>query len=724
MPKRAALAESAPAAMGRRRPPSDAFYASGVCALVLLAIGLIYGQTLGHERLAYDDCVFVYENPHVTPGLTNEGIWWAFTEGPFGEWYPLAPLSHMLDCQLFGLAPWGHHLTNVLLHAAASIALFLVGWRMTGELWPSALVAALFAVHPQHVESVAWVAERRDVLSGLFFMLTLAAWLGYVRHGRSLLRYLLVAALFSLGLMAKPMLVTLPALLLLLDFWPLGRWGLARDVPRWAQSIERPGTMRLLLEKLPLAALSVGDCLMTLRTHDAGGGPMPWSERIGNAAVSAVSYVAGLFYPVDLAAFYPIPPGGPPAWKVAGAIAVLTTLTVAAVMARRRCPYGFVGWFWFLGTLAPVLGLIKMGSIAMADRYMYLPGIGLYIALAWGAARMAAGWPQARWMVGGSAGLATTVLAVCAAFQTSYWRDNETLWRHALACTWANAKAEFGLADALARKGQIDEAIIYFRRAGQHPFDAAPLSNLGVILARMGKLDEAIAEYRKALAMEPNYVAAHINLGAALVRQKRLAEASEHFRRALEIAPRNVEARCGLGVVLSKMGMIDAAITEYRKALEIAPDFIGAHINLGLVLADHDQPESAAKHFRRATEINPRSVEAHCGLGHVLLRQERYADALEEFERAVAIDARNVAAQEGLASALLGQGKIAESIKHGQTALAIDPDFVRAHITLARALAAGGRPDEAAVHYRRALQLDPDNAMARRSIDELAGAER
>ena len=288
-------------------------------------------------------------NPHVTAGLTGEGIRWAFTEGPFGEWYPLATLSHMLDCQLFGLNAWGHHLTNVLLHAAASIALFLVLWRMTDELWPSAFVAAVFAVHPQHVESVAWVAERRDVLSGLFFMLTLGAYLGYVRHGRSLGRYLLVAALFALGLMAKPMLVTLPPLLLLLDFWPLARFGAAARHPRLDPVGRAARLRRLVLEKLPLFALAAGDCLMTLRTHCPRSTPLAWPERIGNAAVSCVTYVVQFFYPVDLAAFYPYPAGGPPAWKVAGAMAILVRRQrgggdLAAPLSLLLCRLVLVSW--------------------------------------------------------------------------------------------------------------------------------------------------------------------------------------------------------------------------------------------------------------------------------------------------------------------------------------------------------------------------------------------
>ncbi len=363
----------------------------GVCAGLILAIVVIYGQTLSYPFLFYDDSGYVYANPHVTPGLTGAGIWWAFTDGPFGEWYPLVMLSHMLDCQVFGLNAWGHHLTNLLLHAAASIALFLVWWRMTGEFWPSAFVAAIFAVHPQHVESVAWIAERRDVMSGLCFMLTLGAYLGYVRGGRPLGQYCLVAIFFTLALMSKPTVVTLPALLLLLDFWPLARFGWAIDAPGWTKSVRRPGLPWLLLEKLPLLALAVAVSLITLSTHLTRPSELGWPERIGNAVVSCVTYVGQVFCPVNLAIFYPNPVGGPPIWKVVGAAVILGAVSVVAVIWRRGLPYLFVGWFWFLGMLTPVLGLVKIADHSMADRYMYLPGIGLSIAMAWGAARLAAG---------------------------------------------------------------------------------------------------------------------------------------------------------------------------------------------------------------------------------------------------------------------------------------------------------------------------------------------
>ncbi|HEX4146275.1 MAG TPA: tetratricopeptide repeat protein [Pirellulales bacterium] len=642
-------------------PPDDSrqrtnrYYAWGVCGFLLLAVGLIYGQTLRHALLEYDDKDFVWANPHITAGLTADGIKWAFTEGPFGEWYPLAPISNMLDCQLFGLEAWGHHLTNLLLHAAASIALFLVLWRMTGELWPSALVAAVFAVHPQHVESVAWVAERRDVLSGLFFMLTLAAWLGYVHHGRSLARYLLVFLLFALGLLSKPMLVTLPPLLLLLDYWPLARFGSAGDTPEWTRSAERPGLLRLMLEKLPLFALAAADCLMTLRTHASGDAPLVWSERIENAAVSCVTYVVQFFYPVHLAVFYPMPRDGHPAWKVAGAIAILTLISAAALIWRRRCPYLFVGWFWYLGMLTPVLGLITVTNHAMADRFMYLSGIGLYIALAWGATRLAGGSLEGLRVLGVCAALVIAVFMAFAAWQTSFWRTDETLWTHALACTADNAGARTGMANALVHQGRFDEAIPHYRRALE-------------------------------IAPDP---------GAAF------------------------DAHLNLGVALSQEGMLDGAIAQFRQALAIAPDSYDAHVDLGGALMRKKRLNESTQHFRRAIEIDPLRIYAHGGLAHVLLRKGSDDEARAEFERAVEIDPRNTAAQNDLGRTLFDLGKIDEAIPHFEAALAIDPNFLRAHLNLAHALAVQGKTDGAMDHYRRALELDPSNAAARQNLNKL-----
>ena len=352
---------------------------------------MVFGQTVRHEFINCDDDQYVYENPQVARGFTAQGIVWAFTHFHSANWHPLTWLSHMLDCQLYGLNhPGGHHLTNVLLHAASAILLFLVLRQMTGDLWPSAFVAALFAIHPLHVESVAWVAERKDVLSGLFFMLTLAAYVGYARRPFSLLRYLLVTVLFALGLMAKPMLVTLPFVLLLLDYWPLGRIGAA--VPQSPQQARLPrqsslALRRVLLEKLPWLVLTAASCVVTRfaqQTALVSTERLPLPSRIANALVSYVAYLGQFFYPVGLAVLYPYPQSTLPIWKIVGALLLLVGISLAVLACRRKCPYLLVGWLWYLGMLVPVIGLVQVGDQSMADRYTYLTQIGLYIALAWG----------------------------------------------------------------------------------------------------------------------------------------------------------------------------------------------------------------------------------------------------------------------------------------------------------------------------------------------------
>jgi protein O-mannosyl-transferase len=629
-------------------PPANAYYAWGVCGLLALAVWLIYGQTLDHGFLDLDDSGFVYANHHVTPGLTAEGIKWAFTDGPYGEWYPLAPLSHMLDCQLFGLNARGHHLTSLLLHAAASIALFLVWWRMTDELLASAFVAAVFAVHPQHVESVAWVAERRDVLSGLFLMLTLAAYLGYVRHGRRPGRYCLVAAMLALGLMAKPMLVTVPALLLLLDYWPLARIGAAQDAPAWTRAIERPGTARIVLEKLPLFALSAADCLMTLRTHNHPTVPWTWSVRIGNAAVSCVTYVVQVFWPVDLTAFYPMPTGGQPTWKVAGGMTILALVSAAAVIWRRRCPYVFVGWFWYLGMLFPVLGLIGVSDHAMADRYMYLPGIGLYAAVAWGAARLCAGSPTGRRMLVGGAGLVIAGLLACATWQTSFWRDEVALWGHALTCDPDNYRAELGLAGALAQNDRFDEAIAYYRRAEEHAVDAGALTGLGTLLLRQGKVDEAVAQLRQAVARFPDNSLAQLNLGAALSRQGQFDEARQHLQRAIEINPRQSTGHVAMAHLLIRQNKFDDAREELERAVAIDPYSAAARNDLGSILVNLGKTEDAITQFQTALDLEPDSVLAHTNLALALARLGRTGEALAHYRRALQLDPNNLDALQAL----------------------------------------------------------------------------
>ena len=429
---------------------------------LVVGVALVYGQTLRYGFLGLDDATFVGDEPHVSGGCSWSGIIWAITRGPVGDWCPLAMLSHMLDCQLFGLNPAGHHFTNLLLHAASAVTLFLVLWRMTAGLWPSALVAAVFALHPLHVESVAWIAERRDVLSGLLFMLTLGAY-GDCAAPESLVRYLAVMALLALGLMAKSMLVTLPPLLLLLDFWPLGRF---RRLPAdaGAKGPRPTAAWRLVVEKLPLVALASAATGVAVLSHrvTAPNPVLRLSERLATAAISYVAYLGQLLVPIDLSAFYAYPATGWPAWQVAAAVVLLLAITAAAVIWRRSYPYFFVGWFWYVGMLLPVVQIIPFGAHARADRYTYLAQIGLTIALVWGAMGLTATWPARRLILSVGSALVLGSLTACAWRQTGYWRNDETLWKHALACDPQGVMAHYQL--ALAWKQQDPR-----RRGGAMP---------------------------------------------------------------------------------------------------------------------------------------------------------------------------------------------------------------------------------------------------------------
>ena len=505
-----------------------------VAAGLLVAIGLVYGQTLWFGFLTYDDDKLVYATPWVQKGLTTEGLRQAFVSGPMGEWYPLAMISHMLDCQLFGQKAWGHHLVNLLLHAATTIGLLFVLKNMTGELWPSALVAAVFAVHPQHVESVAWIAERRDVLGGVFFVLTLAAYTGYVRGGRTLGRYLLVVLALALALMSKATLVPVPCLLVLLDYWPLGRFGDAsRRVPSstalthqvgYDPDLVRPGrTLRdipvqgflwLVVEKLPLLALAVIDCVLTVATHQGevtAGHSL--AERMAGAVVAPVIYLRHAFCPIGLSAFYGYPTEGYPTWQVAGSCVLLAAVSVGVLILRRACPYLLVGWFWFLGMLVPVSGLLTISSHAMADRYMYLPQIGLAIAVSWSVTRLAMRSVDGRWALAGCSGLALVALTAAAMLQTAYWHDDLALWTRARQVSGESYNVERALANALNHAQKRKAAIAHYRRAAKYYVDPGLLNNLGVALAAEGELLDSEAQFRAVLAYDPALGRGALQLG-------------------------------------------------------------------------------------------------------------------------------------------------------------------------------------------------------------------
>jgi tetratricopeptide (TPR) repeat protein len=604
----------------------------GVCALLALAVLAVFGQTLGYGFLNFDDGAYVHENPLVSAGLTRAGVAAAFGGAQTFTWHPLTTLSHMLDCELFGLAPWGHHLTSILLHAATAVGLFLVLRRLTGAAAPGFFAALFFAIHPQRVESVAWISERKDVLSGFFFVLTLGAYERYARAHVSgarfpLGRYLLVLAGSALALASKPMVVTLPFVLLLLDWWPLCRLQGALG--------------RRSLEKLPLLALSALVSAVTLATQAGAMTPeetLPLGARLENAVVAYAVYLRQLVYPVGLALVYPHPRAGLAAGTVLLSVLVLALVTAAAIALRRRQPFLLFGWLWFLGMLIPVIGLVQVGIQSHADRYTYLPHVGLYVLLCWGVASY---WPERRLARGWALVPGAVAAGAClflARAQVAHWRSSEELWRHTLACTSENSVAHAQLGVALQDAGRVDEAVEHYRRAlAIQPDYATPRYNLGNVLAARGDLDGAIEQYRLAIAARADYGKAHTNLGAALAARGRTDEAIACFRRALELEPASSPARNGLGQALARRGELDGAIAVYREALRLDPRDAEAHGNLGIALGTRGQLEEALAELETALALEPDSPTRQGNLGLALELQGQRPRALEHYQRALAL---------------------------------------------------------------------------------------
>jgi len=518
----------------------------GVCALLALAVAVVFGRALRYPFITYDDHDYVWENPHVMHGLNAQDMAWAFTASHASNWHPLTWISHQLDWQLYGDWAGGHHLTNVLLHALTAMALFVVLRQMTGRPWHSAFVAALFAVHPLRVESVVWVAERKDVLSATFFVLILGAYVAYCRCGTGgvsrLLSYLLILALFALGLMAKPMLVTVPCVLLLLDYWPLARYS---SRAAW----------KLVSEKVPLFCMSAVSCLVTLWAQSAALQTTvhyPLDARLANAVVSYTDYLRQFFCPVDLALFYKHDGICLPVWKVAGGVVVLLGVSALAFVWRRKRPYLAVGWLWYVGMLLPVIGLIQVGAQARADRYTYLPQIGIAIALTWSGDELSKRFSVSPVAVGLLSVLLLSTMATMAWTQVTYWQDDETLWRHALACTPDNATARSVLADGLLEGGRIAEALAERQAAVRlAPGDGPVRYNLAATLERAGRITEAVAAYEEALKLRPVYPKAHFNLANLLAGEGNIREAVAHYEAAIAEEPKYLKACQNLAWLLA-----------------------------------------------------------------------------------------------------------------------------------------------------------------------------
>ncbi len=539
--------------------------AAGLAFLLAALTLAVYLPVLQAGFVNIDDATYVTGNAHLRGGIAA-GVAWAFTSlGYAGNWHPLTWLSHLLDVRLFGLRPPGHHLVSLLLHAAAAVLLFLAWRGMTGAAGPAFLVAALFALHPLHVESVAWVAERKDVLLGFCWMLVLLSYLRYVRKP-SAARLAAVAVLYAFALMAKPMGVTLPLVLFLLDWWPLGRMTGSRP------PASSPG--RLALEKWPLLALAAASGMVTLLAQGRGGSlidprKIGWSLRCANAAVSYAVYLGKTFLPVRLAVFYPFPEAGLPAWQVGGAVLLLGGTTTLALLGARRRPALAVGWLWYLLTLLPVIGLVQVGSQARANRYTYLPLVGIFMVPG-AAAGWLAGSPRGRRAVATAAALALLGLGWATWIQAGHWRDSPALFSHALAVTRNNWLAENNLGAALADTGRDAEAEEHYRRAlALKPQYPEAQQNLATLLLKKGDLDGAADHYRQAVRLKPDYAKAHNNLGTVLVRQGRTVEALESFQAAVRADPDDADAHFNLAATLEGMGRSPEASYHYGEALRL-----------------------------------------------------------------------------------------------------------------------------------------------------------
>ena len=628
---------SAPARTGPRFP---AWLLALLLALATLAL---YWPVTRHDFINYDDDLYVTANVHVQNGLTLENLKWAFSHVVLGNWHPVTVLSHMLDCRLFGLQPWGHHLTSLLLHALNTALVFLLLRTLTGAVWRSLLVAALFGWHPLRVESVAWVAERKDVLSAGFGFLSLLCYARYARGTESRIQnpesrnrkaearriasgYWLALLFFACGLMSKPMLVTWPFVMLLLDYWPLKRFagGQLKVTGSPAPNLQ-PSTFnsQLLTEKIPFFVLAAAASLVTYLVQKQEGAVMtvdhfPPGARAGNALMAYGRYLGKTFWPADLAVFYPHP-GYWPRAEVLLAGVLLAGLSALVLVKRRRQPYLLVGWLWFVGTLAPVIGLVQVGEQAMADRYTYIPSVGVLIMSVWGAYELTRRWRHQVILLALASAVALILCFALTREQLGYWQDSETLFRHALDVTQNNHIAHNNLGDALLEKGQADDAIRQFQEVIRlKPNDADAYNNLGNALGEQGRIDEAISDYHEALRLKPDNASAHYSLGAALEAKGQTDGAISQYQEALRLNPDDVAAHNNLGNAYLNKGQTDEAISQYQEAIRIKPDYPDAHNNLGVALGRKGQLDEAISQFQEAIRLKPDYPNAQSNLAQAL----------------------------------------------------------------------------------------------------------
>jgi len=651
-----------------------------VCLFLVIAILFVYWQVRNFSFVNYDDGQYVTENRYVQDGLTLKSIAWAFTTVHMSNWHPLTWISHMLDYQLYGMSPGQHHLTNVLFHILNTLLLFLVFRRMTGELWKSGFVAALFALHPLHTESVAWVAERKDVLSTFFWILTIWCYARYVEHSERD-RYLLMVLFFILGLLAKPMLVTLPFIMLLFDYWPLNRFEFGSSGDS-SYPIQKSFNFGLILEKIPLFILSTASCVVTYFAQKSGGAVnsldvMKLNVRIANAILSYTNYIVKMIWPYKLAVLYPYPEAIP-FWEVTRACLVLVFISLLSIGLIKKSPYFAVGWFWFLGALVPVIGLVQVGLQSMADRYTYVPLIGLSIIIAWGASDILAGFRHKRIIFAIFTIFVTLAIMISTWFQVARWENSITLFENAVDVTKNNYVAHHKLGEALAVRGETDKAI---------------------------------SHYSESLRIKPDFIPSHLNIGLILREKHKINEAIEHLSMVLQAKPNHAEAYYELGVTLEKQGNFDAAVKYYYEALRIKPRFAKGHNKLGIIMALQKKDKEAIFHLYKAIRIDSHYADAYCNLGIIYANQRNIENAILHFKKALYLNPNMAQALYNLSWILASCED--ERFRNGEKAVKLAERLFKitqnnqplALDALAAAYAEAGKFDEAVTVAKKALEL-------------------
>ena len=672
-----------------------------VGAGLFVATTVLFWPAIDYGFLYLDDGVYVYDNPQVRSGLSGSAVRWALTSTEHDNWHPLTWLSLQLDCTLDGLNPRVHHLTNVLLHASNAGLLFWAMHLLTGAMFRSFIVAALFAWHPLHVESTAWIAERKDVLSAMFWMLAMIAY-GFYARRPSVGRYLPLLFSLALGLAAKSMLVTLPCVLLLLDFWPLRRVKWSRrsetlDEELGPRRYRQAGPGTLLLEKVPLFALSAFASWLTILAQSRGGAMesivrLPLDARCANAAAAYFAYLGKMFWPARLAAFYPHLGQDISKWQASAAVTALIAITAAALFAARRWPHVLVGWLWYLGALVPVIGLVQVGQQSMADRYTYLPLIGVWIALVWQAELAVRGRPWPKVLMVAAAATCLACCMVASRRQLAYWRDDRVLWEHALAVTENNYFAEAGLAQLCLDEGRLEEAERHAANSVRIRATSSP----------------------------------HLVLGNLELRQKRLTEAERHFHEAIRLAPDSAEAYNSLGAIYAMRGRFDEALEQFVEATQWKPDYAMARNNAGLALMKQRKFAEAIRWFSTCTACDPSMAEAYANLGDVFYYLRDWDAAIDSFRRAAELQPDFARHRCKLAAALWETKAIDEARRQYRLASELDPDWIRRTADEAWQIAIDADP--AAVLPEKGIQLArqaceaTDPATPPRFIDVLAAA--